>query len=498
MSQESPMRPVKLLRLMISALFVLLQVIQTGCGGGGEDPVGGNGGGNPVPGFTLTLNPGSLSIPLPATGNAIANAGIRVVPSNGFTGTVNFSLQGAPQGVSGTFTPAASATSTSLQLSIASTVPAGNYTLAIKGSASGIPDASVNLNLGLTGAPPSATPEVVLAVENAARTIMAQSTPKLDQVMAIAAFMGTRSEYQATGIDEGSLCAWGLLKNGKLHIVANNRDPHPAPVGTPAPIPVPVVAGASMSPSSFARLFHSFGGGFEGQDPINDVSGWLKSAGWSVRSGIEGDARVATLRGVSGDGFFYINCHGGRVDVTTPAGTALVCGIQSPTLADVNPEKIPEYADDLASHRLAYFTAKNGRQISWESATRHRHPLRHHGGFVDKYWSFAKDSIVFVNACYSGRNAEFIFACKKKGASVWAGRKAHGRGLPQHPLLRGPLPGSQQYQPENPKQRLPGTWSGRHENQGAGQGCRHNGGLRRRPASNSSVRPSWLPAFACW
>lgn len=94
--------------------------------------------------FTLSTTPSSLS--LAPGGTAQVVVGIERV--GGFTGAINLSLQGAPAGVSGSFTPNPSAgTTATLALNVAATVPPGQYPMVVQGSAG---SQSVNAALVLT------------------------------------------------------------------------------------------------------------------------------------------------------------------------------------------------------------------------------------------------------------------------------------------------------------------------------------------------------------
>ncbi len=91
-------------------------------------------GGAPVGSFTLSTTPSSLTI---APGGS-ANVVVGIERVGGFSGPVSLTLQGAPTGVSGTFTPNPSAGATStLALSVAGSVPPGQYPMTVEGSAGG-------------------------------------------------------------------------------------------------------------------------------------------------------------------------------------------------------------------------------------------------------------------------------------------------------------------------------------------------------------------------
>jgi hypothetical protein len=280
---------------------------------------------------------------------------------------------------------------------------------------------------------------------------------------ALATYLATRPEYEAAGVDTESQSVWGRFKDGRLHIIANNRDP--LPNGGRASynrLPAGRAATAYLPGSKQARLLHSFGANFDGQAPINDVGAWMQAKGYTLKTGIEGDARVATLRSISGDGFFYINTHGGRGRVHGENQDLDLFSIQSSTLVSEDLEKIPEYKDDLDNYRLTYMTALNGERIlgglvpDWDT----RYAIT--ANFVDKYWSFAPNSVVFINACYSGNTANaqaaggFIFACHKKGAGVylgWTNVVSSASAFDGFRYFADRLLGANEFQKEDPPQR---------------------------------------------
>jgi len=302
----------------------------------------------------------------------------------------------------------------------------------------------------------------IAAVEDQARSLEAQHLAPLDQLTAIAAFMAARPEYMATAIDAESLSASGVFRDGRLHLVTLNYTPGPPIVASAAAAPISAAAaGAELPAAPYARLFHSFGTGFPTQASIDDAKTYLTSRGWKLRSVAEGDARVETLRGVSGDGLFYINTHGGRVKAGVdpskePEGK--LYALDSSTIVSDQLEKIPEYADDLAKQRLVYFTAHNGETKSilgisyadWDT----RYGITRY--FVDAYWGFAAHSVVMINACFSSRNAEFIASVRAKGAEVYLGWSEKIDPATVDSSLRylvDRMVGANKYQPESPPQR---------------------------------------------
>ena len=79
--------------------------------------------------FSVSATPPSRTV-APAAGTSYT---VNVTPSNGFTGTVNFSVTGLPSGATASFTPAsvAGSGSTTLSVNTASSTPTGTSTLTI-------------------------------------------------------------------------------------------------------------------------------------------------------------------------------------------------------------------------------------------------------------------------------------------------------------------------------------------------------------------------------
>ncbi len=100
--------------------------------------------GNGNPDFSLSAAPGTLS----ETQGANVSTVISVTPSSGFTGNVAFTASGLPSGVTASFSPTGSATSTTLILSASSTAATGAAVITITGtSGSLIHTALVNLTV---------------------------------------------------------------------------------------------------------------------------------------------------------------------------------------------------------------------------------------------------------------------------------------------------------------------------------------------------------------
>lgn len=101
------------------------------------------------PNYTLTLTSATLTIPAGSNGNATVN-----INRTNFTAGVTLALQNAPAGITGTFNPSPSTTNASqLAVNVAANVAPGNYALTIQGSATGLSNRTVALQLTVTPAP---------------------------------------------------------------------------------------------------------------------------------------------------------------------------------------------------------------------------------------------------------------------------------------------------------------------------------------------------------
>ncbi len=133
----------KILRYL--ALAVLSISFLASCGGN----TGSGGGGGNTPSYTLALSSSSLSV----VKGASAVVTLTIVPSNGFSGTVALSLEGAPSGV--TVDPASVAvsgtTTQNLTISATAATPAGSYDVKVKG-ASGSISKTADLSLAISAA----------------------------------------------------------------------------------------------------------------------------------------------------------------------------------------------------------------------------------------------------------------------------------------------------------------------------------------------------------
>ena len=100
-------------------------------------------------GFTLSMNPATLSVTQGANGTSTVN----ITRTGGFAGSVNLTASGLPTGVTAAFNPAdATGNSSTLTLTASATATTGAATVTIKGTSAGQTDQTTTLALTVNGA----------------------------------------------------------------------------------------------------------------------------------------------------------------------------------------------------------------------------------------------------------------------------------------------------------------------------------------------------------
>ncbi|MDP9193738.1 MAG: FG-GAP-like repeat-containing protein [Acidobacteriota bacterium] len=104
----------------------------------------------PEPDFTISANPTSRAI----LQGASTTYTITVTPAGAFAGSVDFSVTGLPTGASGSFSPASSATSSTLTVSTSPSTPLGSAFLTVTG-VSGALSRTASVHLSMVTTPPA-------------------------------------------------------------------------------------------------------------------------------------------------------------------------------------------------------------------------------------------------------------------------------------------------------------------------------------------------------
>jgi hypothetical protein len=304
----------------------------------------------------------------------------------------------------------------------------------------------------------------IAGVERRCSELSQQALAPLAFVDAIAAHLRAQPAYVAVGSDAATLTAWGEFADGRVHLVTNNYRPAPRPAAASTDRATATVATQDMPAASTARVLQTFGPDFDSADVVTELATWLDHVGYAIRGGQT--AHVAALRQVGGDGYFYINTHGGAYQPTlSPDSRQPMYSIQSSTLATADAESEPGIRDDLDNRRLTYFTAHNGGVFlpyieDWDT----RFGITAH--FVQKYWRFEANSVVVINACSSARTTEtgwsagFVAACHKVGAGIYLGWNETVTPPGAYRAAKyftDRLLGANRFQPETPAQR-PFAW----------------------------------------
>jgi len=128
-------------RRAAAGLALLFTMGALGCGDGSTQP-------DPGPPVTPTLALALSSTTLSSAAGSGGTLTVNLTRGGGFSGAVELSLEGAPAGVTGTFSPASVAgSSSSSTLTIATTAATapGTYTLTVRGRGTGVPDATAAL-----------------------------------------------------------------------------------------------------------------------------------------------------------------------------------------------------------------------------------------------------------------------------------------------------------------------------------------------------------------
>jgi alpha-tubulin suppressor-like RCC1 family protein/uncharacterized membrane protein len=137
--------------LMALTLLLMVALPLVSC----SDGAGGNGGVTgpaPTPAIAIALGASTLSV-TPGNDNTLT---VNVTRSGGFTGVVNLTLEGAPAGVAGTFSPAAvpaDASSSTLTISASGSAAPGSHGLTVRATGSGVTAQTASLSLTVEVAP---------------------------------------------------------------------------------------------------------------------------------------------------------------------------------------------------------------------------------------------------------------------------------------------------------------------------------------------------------
>jgi len=416
--------------------------------------------------FELTFTSASLLLMPGDTGYVYAI----VTPRNGFSGPVAVTVNGLPAGVSVQLDPptllvgSGPAVTTIRLTAAASAAPTPAVSMvSVSGVGTGTETSAMySVGIAPAGDPIATRLRAMDAVGTRFQALAAQGLRAGDLVQAVADFMAAHPDYKEAGASHKDGTAWGLLRDGVMHVIFANRSPAPVSAINMPIAPDRKNAGHPEVPGATkAHVMHAFTDQFEAQTAVTRIRGHLKSRGWSVWQGADGDANVRTLAQVKGDGFFYINAHGGSArNYLAPPGPvdAMIYTILTSQFADGVPDQA--IAELLGKGpRLVYGTAFNGYSVRVEGVDV---PLsaRYYGitqHFVSDFMQFEDDSVVFINVCGSA-DAGMAAAFHSAGAAVYLGWNGvvtvEGAAFKSAPFFVDRMVGANQHEPkESPPQR---------------------------------------------
>ncbi len=312
---------------------------------------------------------------------------------------------------------------------------------------------------------------VFATLDRHCRELDSRALPVNDYLSAFATFARSQTAFADAGVDADTGSAWARFRDGRLLVLSRSFVPgrdRNSDAGAPAhksAAPSFAAGKAELPGSSQARIGHSFGTNFYGQTTVTTLSNWLRRHGYQIQAGNEGDARLTQLRQVQGDGVFYLHTHGGSGRVYEDNREVRLYCVTSSTLTSEVMDAMADIREDLDNRRLVYFMAANGEKYRdflgrEQDVMDIRYGITAH--FVEHYWQFSANSIVFMNACNSTSDAAagFVFACQKKGAGVYLGWSRSvsapaAYDIPEYffDRLLGALDGANDTTPESPRQR---------------------------------------------
>jgi hypothetical protein len=182
-----------------------------------------------------------------AQGSSTTSA-ITVSPSGGFTGTVSFTATGMPNGVTASFSPASSASSSVLTLTASSAATAGTSTVIVKGTSGSI-TASTPVTLTVTGG--VVTPTFTLASSPSSLSVtQGSSATDTISVTDVDGFSGAVS-FSATGMPSGVTASFSPTSSATSSVLTLTAS-STATTGGPVTVTVTGISGSTTATTTIA------------------------------------------------------------------------------------------------------------------------------------------------------------------------------------------------------------------------------------------------------
>lgn len=263
-------------------------------------------------------------------------------------------------------------------------------------------------------------------------------------------YLQSRPEIEDAGAnDDGSV--WAVFNDGRpIAIIAEQPEVASSSASEHRDqMSVAFSGGPALLPAGVqARIL--LGGGKSPSQTVNsELQNMLQARNYTIASG-SGDATIDALKSVQGDAVFYIRGHGTTARLKNRSSSYTLLTATPATL-----QNDAQYKEDLDSLRIGYaayvnsqFLPAPGRPlVTWYYGITSK--------FVSKYFSFVKNSFVYV-ATNSSFDPQFLQAFLDAGAGVywgWTFSMTDGADNLTTRYLFDRLLGLNQFQPESPIQR---------------------------------------------
>jgi len=212
----------------------------------------------PQPSFALSLTPAALNITAGEGGNTTVN-----INRTNYLGPVTLALEGAPAGITGTFTPNPSqANSSALALTVANSVAPGPYNITVRGTSNVLPAQTAQLTVTVLAPAGSFTLSLSPATLNITQGQAANTTVNINRTGGFAANVTLSLEGAPAGVTGAftpnpaggaastlAVTVGAGTAPGNYNLTVRGTTPNPSPDGSLTPAAV-----AQMAPDQTIGL----------------------------------------------------------------------------------------------------------------------------------------------------------------------------------------------------------------------------------------------------
>ena len=331
-----------------------------------------------------------------------------------------------------------------------------------------------NGNTGGGGGKPTAADSVRVAVLDSIETHM-EGMAAMDEpsrAAALVPYLQSIPDIHDAKITTGTTTVYAHFKDGRLLIIPNNRDfssesdtlvvsQYAPQGGTPPAPPRHVVIPSGKEVARLAKLQQTSGRqlpvsmqyrAFRGIgtchiNPLPAIRALLGEQKYYPAP--SGSPTVLGLKGIRNDGFFYLDTHGG---LGTRVDSLQVMALW--TTDEKTTQNEASFRSMLNAYDVVYMIDYVADRVSGGCPA-----VTHYGitsSFVSKYMHFAKNSLVYIDACYSGdANLQTAFATAGAGTYVgWSKSVSDPFAYAAAKYMLDRLLGTNKTPPiESPKQR---------------------------------------------